>query len=169
VRWDARWAARDVGVEIGHPTQLPIFCLVGRHRMYAVLKITTAPHAQGLHFSNVLNYDERFSYPDLYPGLSLKRWCSTLHRGVSPTSSYNLSGKSSNETMMYQISYGPPGSRMVESTENIDLAADRYFELARENAPKIELYVEGMPLDPRKLLSASPDRKYLRSIVFAPR
>jgi len=71
--------------------------------------------------------------------------------------------------MMYQISYGPPGSRMVESTENIDLAADRYYELSRENAPKIELYVEGMPLDPRKLLSASPDRKYLRSMVFAPR
>ena len=71
--------------------------------------------------------------------------------------------------MMYQISYGPPESRMVESTENIGLAADRYCELTRENALKIELYVEGMPLDPQMLLSASPDRKYSRSVVLAPR
>lgn len=116
-----------------------------------------------------LNYDEGFSYPDLCPALGFESWRSLLLRGASPTPSYTPWRQGEYETMMYQISYGPPGSRMVESTENVDLAADRYYALARENAPKIELYVEGMPLDPRKLLRASPDRKYLRSILFAPR
>jgi len=65
--------------------------------------------------------------------------------------------------MMYQVTYGPPGSRRIESTENIGFAADRYCELASENALNIEIYVEGMPLSPQTLLSALPaDRSYLR-------
>ena len=64
--------------------------------------------------------------------------------------------KAKHEIMMYQISYGPPGSRLVESTENIGFAADRYCDLANKNAPNIELSVEGMPLDPLALLKACP-------------
>jgi len=58
--------------------------------------------------------------------------------------------------MMYQIIYGPTGSRREESTESIGFAARRYHELERTSALNIELYLEGMPLDPRSLLSALP-------------
>jgi hypothetical protein len=57
--------------------------------------------------------------------------------------------------MMYQISYGLSGSRLVESTENIGVAANRYCELANKSAPNIEVVVEGMPLDPQSLLNAA--------------
>jgi hypothetical protein len=59
------------------------------------------------------------------------------------------------EGMMYQISYGLSGSRLVESTEHIGVAANRYCELASKSAPNIELIVEGMPLDPQSLLNAA--------------
>lgn len=64
--------------------------------------------------------------------------------------------KAKREIMMYQIAYGPPGSRLVESTENIGFAVDRYCELAHKNALNIELCVEGMPLNPFALLKACP-------------
>ena len=75
---------------------------------------------------------------------------------VANTSRSQHGRRAKGDTMMYQISYGPPGSRQVESIENINFAADRYCELANKAALNIELSVEGMPLSPVALLRACP-------------
>jgi hypothetical protein len=58
--------------------------------------------------------------------------------------------------MLYRISYGPTEARLTEATESIAFAAARYCELADRHAVDIELLVEGMPLDPGRLLKALP-------------
>ena len=60
--------------------------------------------------------------------------------------------------MLYRISYGPAESPLTEATESIAFAAARYCELADTHAVDIELLVEGMPLDPERLLKATPAR-----------
>lgn len=58
--------------------------------------------------------------------------------------------------MLYRISYGPAFDRQTETFESIAFAVDCYRQLADANALNIELFVEGMPLDPQSLLKACP-------------
>jgi hypothetical protein len=58
--------------------------------------------------------------------------------------------------MLYRISYGPTEARQTEATESIDFAAARYCALSDTHALDIELLVEGMPLEPGRLLKAVP-------------
>jgi hypothetical protein len=81
--------------------------------------------------------------------------CRFCLRDIAEAAQFKRGRKAKRDAMMYQISYGLSGSRLVESTESIGVAANRYCELAINHASNIELIVEGMPLDPQSLLNAA--------------